>query len=445
MKVILISFALLFSFYAQAQYGTELVVDTTIYGSYVSDIHIKDMNNDGFQDLVISNKGGNGRVTIYYNDSFGAFGKEIIISTNKKQINAIGIGDFDNKGLKDVIAITKLGKITRYLQTTLGKFTEAEIFSGIFFPLDVITTDLNKDGYMDFVTLGDLSILAFTNDSTGNFDTMDVASFTEYYSFCVGDLNADGYPDLLAGSGSFFTFINDGKGVLVRDSINKSLRTPPQIHECELADMDGDKDLDVVVYYTNAYDKVDWYSNNGSGKLTKETTITSSANNLFDINIGDIDLDKKPDLCFSYDQEEELVWIKNKGNGIFSAEKSINPKAIYATLGELGDFDNDGDLDLCHNGKDGLYYYINSSAVLSIEESNEINVSWYPNPSNGSLFIESSTNIEIRIYNMQGTMVYGKDLLKGTQQIEHDLPKGNYIVEILNSRRSKRDKLIILH
>jgi hypothetical protein len=434
MKFPLLTLILLITFHAHAQFGVESIVDTTIYGSSISDIHITDMNNDGYQDLVISDNGGLGRVSIYLNDSFGAFGNESVLSNNKYQYLAIGIGDFDRNGLKDVIAISKFGKLTRFLQITAGQFTQTDIFSGIFFPLDVITTDLNKDGYMDFVSLGDRSILAFTNDSSGNFDTTNVASFTEFYSFCVGDVNSDGYPDLLAGSGRLYTFMNDGNGLLVKDTINETLNVPTLIHECEMADMDGDKDLDVVIYYTNVYDKVDWYSNNGSGKFKKESTITSLANNIHDLNIGDIDMDSKPDICLSYDQVSDLVWIKNQGNGIFSSEKAINSNAVYAFYAELGDLDNDGDLDLCHSANDGLFYYINNTTALSIKDDKEMNVTWYPNPSSGSINIELGkiVAVELNILNALGQVVLVREF-KNLENIVLEIPgpKGIYFIELI--------------
>jgi hypothetical protein len=297
---------------------------------------------------------------------------------------------------------------------------------------------------MDFVSLGDKSIMSFTNDKSANFDTTDVASFTEYYSFCVGDLNGDGYPDLIAGSARIYTFINDGNGILVRNTTNESIITP-QIHETELADMDGDNDLDLVVYYMNTLDKVDWYSNDGSGILTKEGTITSNANNIHSITLGDIDQNNKIDLSLGYDQVDDLVWIKNLGNGSFSNEIAINSSILLPRNIVLGDLDNDGDLDLCHSAHVGLFYYLNNTAILSINETQEMSVSWYPNPSNGSIFVESSVLSTVRIYDMYGNMKYIVELPEGNNHIEPALPNGKYILEIQNSNGVNRSKLILLN
>jgi hypothetical protein len=419
-----------------------MVVDTNIYGSYINDVKIADMNNDGYQDLLLAHVGGPGRIAMYLNDSSGAFGNELIISNNQYSNMAVDYGDFDLNGHLDLIAISKPGGVlTKYMQDNSGQFTQIDIFTGIFFPLDVITLDLNQDGYLDFVSLGDTEILAFTNDSSANFFSSTIANFTEFYSFCIGDLNTDGYPDLIAGSVGFYTFINDGNGALVRDTTNESINTP-QIHVSKLADMDGDNDLDLVVYYTNTIDKVEWYSNNGEGVMTKESTITDLANNVHDITLGDIDLDNKVDLSLGYDQVDKLVWIKNLGTGNFSSEIIINSDVLLPLQIELGDFDNDGDLDLCHSANDGIFYYINNTLVLSINEENEQGVSWYPNPSNGPIFIRTKTYSAISIYNLHGMMVYNIKLPEGEHRIDPGLPQGMYVLKIQNEEGNKQSILV---
>jgi hypothetical protein len=441
MKNTLLILFILVSLIGEAQFVNELALDSNIYGANINDIEMADMNNDGFLDVILANQTPNSGVSIYLNNTIGGFATENSITTNSFVHKATNVGDFDLDGWMDIVAVSQGGQLTVYKSNAGFSYSQVNIGTGLLSPSDVKTADFNQDGWLDFVTVSGMSIDVFMNDSTGNFTQINVDDSTEYYCICTGDLNGDGYADIISGSGVIFTYINDGYGSFTRDTTNEML-VISIITETELADIDSDGDLDLVLYYSNVVDKVDWFRNNGSGALTLASTITSWANNIHDMSIGDIDGDNDPDLCLAYDQTSDLVWISNLGNGVF-CELSIDSNVFYPKETALGDLDNDGDLDLCFTKNNGAFYYLNQSLIAGIEVENSSTFSWFPNPSSGNLAIESSTQGTLYIYDISGQLVMLNELNSGDSNIKLNLANGQYILRFINTYGISTSQLII--
>lgn len=443
MKNVIVFILLLASANAYSQFGPQLILDTTIFGFYANDIELSDMNNDGYLDVLVANQGTQGNVSIYLNNTIGGFAPKNVISTNLYPYNSLVVEDFNADGWMDVVAMSKIGKVTKFESNLGTSYSQMDIDSGIFFPFEVRSGDFDLNGTMDYVSLADIAITSQLNDGLANFTKDTVANFTEYYSFCTGDINGDGFDDIISGSVGLFTFINDGDGTFTRVTTNEALINQI-ITVTEFADMDNDGDLDLVVYYTNTSDKVDWFSNDGSGVFTLESSITSVANNIHQISLGDVDNDGDIDLVMDYDQINQLGWIENFGNGSFSSEQIITSNILNSFRSALGDFDNDGDLDLTVNSSPGLNYYINSTILTGLNEISNANVNWFPNPVARILNIEVSENAIISIYNMMGQLVENSTLHEGTNTLGLDLAPGNYVVQISTSKGISREKLSVL-
>jgi len=251
-----------------------------------------------------------------------------------------------------------------------------------------------------------------------------IADFTEFYSFCVSDIDGDNYPDLIGGSAKIFTFMNNGKGQLLRDTINENT-VISLIHQTRLADLDGDHDLDLLVCDTNTLDKVDLFTNDGKGSLSKNGTLTSLANNIHDLAIGDADNDSQLDLCLVNDHTVDLIWSKNQGNGSFSSEKYINDNVNIPRILALGDLDNDGDLDLCHSANNSLFLHMNSTDPLSAMSVQVSMIVVYPNPFSSKLTIDVHSRSTIKIHTMMGRTVFQSLLESGKNYIYPEINSGS--------------------
>lgn len=71
-------------------------------------------------------------------------------------------------------------------------------------------------------------------------------------------------------------------------------------------------------------------------------------------------------------------------------------------------------------------------------------INLYPNPNNGSFYVELSQEVDLKIYDLNGRHIMAKQLLKGKNIIELSINPGTYIVEY-SSVGSPRvfDRLIV--
>jgi hypothetical protein len=199
----------------------------------------------------------------------------------------------------------------------------------------------------------------------------------------LADLDGDGDLDLTTGEhmGHLVYFMNSGTTsspayVEMTGSanpfggINVEYRSTP-----ELADLDGDGDLDLVLGHSEA--GLRFFSNMGNSASPKLVELTGSANPFAALDAGIytspelVDLDADGDLDAAVGEAfDEIHYFANTGTRNFPAfverTGSANP---FADLGlsfvscqpALADLDGDGDLDLSTgNGAGLLLYFMNT-------------------------------------------------------------------------------------
>jgi FG-GAP-like repeat len=131
--------------------------------------------------------------------------------------------------------------------------------------VNIAFADLNRDGPLDlavsFVEMGvdrpspQLGIMLARPD--GTFGPLVTYEACLSGGLAVGDLNGDGYPDVVTGTcadGSINVFINraDGTGAL-REGVSLAFQVPLQASSFPLQDFDGDGKLDLVLAGQEAY------------------------------------------------------------------------------------------------------------------------------------------------------------------------------------------------
>ncbi len=173
------------------------------------------------------------------------------------------------------------------------------------------------------------------------------------WSIAAGDLNNDGFNDLVMGDGdavSFVMAINGGT-----DYQEQAIPEYIFSQRSTLADIDNDGDLDAFVCHD--VDQSHPYRNDGTGFMTEDQSLIETlplAGNYAAIwvdydNDGDSDmyLTKCRQGSTSGDIERTNAMYQNDGNGVFTeVGEQINMDdnaQSWATVFE--DFDNDGDFD----------------------------------------------------------------------------------------------------
>ncbi len=198
--------------------------------------------------------------------------------------------------------------------------------------------DLDGDGDLDLVSGETLGIFHYFRNMggatdpafleiTGAFNPLDGKDAGDYSSAALGDLDADGDLDLVAGEyqGAFFYFQNTGNAASPAFLQKMGSNNPLSGEDVgnwsvpTLGDLDADGDLDLVA---GEYDGTfHYFENTGAA--------TSPA---FD----------------------EVTGVSNPLDG--------DDAGFYSTPA-LGDFDGDGDLDVVSGDDDGLFDYFNNTGT----------------------------------------------------------------------------------
>ena len=174
------------------------------------------------------------------------------------------------------------------------------------------------------------------------------------YDLCLGDVDGDGDLDMVVVNDLYANqlFLNDGRGTFVDATVGR-LTTPAAhaTYEADLADVDGDGDLDLLVV-NDDYWPNNLFLNNGAGVFT-DVTATHLPNLLeysTDQVVADFDGDGDVDWFVGNSFQSSRLLLNN-GQGVFSTAPAASlPANLQADAASFAcDLEADGDLDLVLN------------------------------------------------------------------------------------------------
>ncbi|MFA7272537.1 MAG: T9SS type A sorting domain-containing protein [Crocinitomicaceae bacterium] len=87
---------------------------------------------------------------------------------------------------------------------------------------------------------------------------------------------------------------------------------------------------------------------------------------------------------------------------------------------------------------------VNVSTNLGLKEFSELSFQIYPNPSNGKLFINHNLHTPlVKIYSLDGKVVYEETISKTAAQIDLKLSAGTYLVELTENGQRGMERVVI--
>ena len=330
-----------------------------------------DVDNDGFVDIYISNKGGSNK--LFLNNGNGSFTD--MTASAGAGIDAPGFtmgsvfGDYDNDGNVDLYLATggryEIEENRLFKGNGDGTFTDVTAQSGVglkTFTYAASFVDYDNDGDLDIYCanygVGAKNVL-FKNNGDGTFiDVTDLAGVGDKSWSWMGvwsDIDNDGDVDLYVVNGRYPAgepnrlYVNMGDGTFNENSKEAGVTDGNWGLGASFADIDNDGDQDLFV--SNYVGGNNLYLNNGSGIFIKESQRLVGGRDGWGKGptFGDIDNDGDLDLYEGDCKLSNQLYL-NDGHGNFKNVADTQPQLQCATARTKGtafaDVDNDGDLDL---------------------------------------------------------------------------------------------------
>ncbi len=243
-------------------------VMASIPGSIVdiTQIAVGDLNGDGVPDLAVID-GDNSVVDILLGNGNGSFTSKTTNPPILGIPLNFATGDFNGDGKTDLAVTENDGTIAILLGNGDGTFAATGTVNSASggSPSPIAVADFNGDGKLDIAVVAgayltsneSVSVLTGNGDGTFNSPFSTPSSTSTIVTWIqVADLNQDGAPDVVLAdsAGSATAFLNNGSGVLSTSFQVVSGLTVPYYLEVGVGDLNGDGYPDIVAggYYESA-------------------------------------------------------------------------------------------------------------------------------------------------------------------------------------------------
>jgi hypothetical protein len=210
-----------------------------------------DFDGDGKIDVLIASSEEDRCVLL--GDGKGGFAAPLV-TTDAYDLWPAAVGDLTGAHRSDLVFADGLDGIVVQLAAGAGAFQPSVLY-GSGFVEAIVTADLDGDGHPDVAALNASTnaVDVYLNDGTGKLgaphSTAALQTGSEAFRFAVGDIDGDGKLDLVAVDASgLLVLLGQGDGTFQPAKTFPS-GVPGGFHAVgiALADMDGDKKLDVVI------------------------------------------------------------------------------------------------------------------------------------------------------------------------------------------------------
>jgi hypothetical protein len=302
-------------------------------------------------------------------------------------------GDFNEDGFIDLAVLPRLGNGTAvFLGAADGSWTESS--EGLFHGDrscggGLAVADLNNDGHLD-LAVGDHcnGIFTFLGDGKGNWslaasevfpkelapEPQREALYTGVEDIDVGDVNGDGHLDIVAGSadeGGLNVFLGDSTALdWFRDPAS-NLPTIGWALRVLLHDLDGDGDLDLLASHS---DGPRAFINDGKGRFAWSSggLPTPRMQGIFHgLAVADFNKDGLPDFAVANWIDGPECYLQNPDHS-WSKTADVFPQMLGGAVAlTAGDLNADGLPDILCAGRlnpdpgyvRGVFLLLNNSAL----------------------------------------------------------------------------------
>ncbi len=349
-----------------------------------------DLNQDGIGDLASINNPISAvdapTISVFLGNADGSFKSATDVSLAGNVAISAVIDDFNNDGIKDIVASTETepsvgSTITYQINFLAGKgdgtFAAAQAFvvtppANTLNPyLGLTSTSVRGNGTKDLITSAGILLLGkgdgtFTQSSTPAFPSL-TATSSFGPNVAAADFNKDGKIDLAVDDGQTINIYNgNGDGTFTAGSAYGSI---DNVGYLTASDLDGDGNIDLYsglanggVFGGDQFQVNAAYALMGNGDGTFQgapaTPFTYTGTNLADLN-GDGKLDGVGVDSILNSTNISFTSYLGKGDGTFSSKSTlaVSPVTIQGNSYTFSDMDSFGLGDFNGDGKTDLLYF----------------------------------------------------------------------------------------
>ena len=428
-------------------------------------VSFADMDNDGDLDAFISNRDGvadDQRNYLYRNDE-GTY-TDITASAGLSMSSHLSfcsiIFDYNNDGFQDIyISNDKPDNLNiLYKNNGDGTFDDVSEYSGAGIGINAMTTtigDYNNDGWFDiYITNTPEGNELLRNNGDGTFTNVAEATATTFNSVGWGavflDADSDGLLDLYVSSdfdGSVGSFLS---AAFYHQQNNETFIIPENIgfqddtrksYTNAIGDIDNDGKPDIVVgndiepnflWANTTVNEKNWLKVKLEGVISNRDGI----GNTIEINIDG-------QSQYRYTLAGEGYLSQNSFYEFFGMGNATEVDYVKVTWTATGE------IEIINNIAANQAIIIKEgSGVLSSENNlKETAFSLYPNPSSNGIFKLSVLNqekVSVQVFDISGRLITKKNNLKDNEQINlSQYQKGIYIAKLSSETNNRTLKLIV--
>lgn len=312
----------------------------------VTELETRDLNANGFQDVVGLRVGAGTALFILHGNGDGTFASPEFSSTgsNPRRLDIVNFAGSPHPDI--VVANGDSANLSLHVNNGAGQFPSTSFLAVMTGPQGVRGLDLDGDGDTDFVVSAFNGFLSrvYLSDGAGGFTPGATRHLPGGGTIVeVADFDSDGTHDALIGTQTgVSSFRGNGSG---------GFHAPPTLNESgpvrgiASADMNGDgfKDLVEAVEFSGGILRVRLNDGMGGFNSASDHAVGWTAK---DVAVGDFDGDDDVDVAFSADGPGGLVRVYlNNGDGSLAAPVTYTPGSGSDQV-EVIDVDGDLDLDL---------------------------------------------------------------------------------------------------
>ena len=440
--------------------GNSILVDVTVASGFPSEC-LKtygaswgDINNDGYLDVFLSSFDPNKVIPnlLFKNNGDGTFAN-ISMSAGISNVGHLSfcsaLFDYDNDGDQDIYISNDRVINTNILYLNNGDetFTDVSVLSGTALSIDAMSVtvdDFNSDGWFDIYITNTASVGNFflMNNGNGTFTNISDSTGTEVNGPCWGavfldadnDRNRDLYVSSEAdgstngnpsvffrnlGGQNFISYTNNFYGFF--GDINES-------YSNAIGDVDNDGFPDIIVTNSNLQNVDFWKNNTNSNNKWLKVKLEGTLSNKDGIG-SVIEISANGNIQYNYTLSGEGYLSQNSLNEFFGLAN--NAVVDYVKVKWLSGIE-----DVLYNVNTNQEISIIEGETLSLDASSLSNIKIHPNPVFDRLYIENTINsnlpLHYEVYDILGNIIIKGRYESSDGIILKDLNKSIYIIKIYN-------------